>query len=340
MDSFIECVGDPRAMGHGQGLAHRVAIQASLAELGLPIRRSRLPSLFALTSGSDLGRGTGREVIRHYTHLAERMAGIARNADVPLSSLMHLFCVNTNGTTRNKQLGTRTDASLEAEAIAIGAQDVQDITAGPLVLRTLAGSTFEASRWILRKSVPEVGFASAEITLPWLATAVAGINQAGVAVAMAPRSAPLGSDANASMANARNAPHAVLLVQECLQRFEDLAGCLDWCRKRPRFGNVSLIIADAQGHVARVEIQGVECRVVEPESGFTIDGASAEMDQRLRSHFRERQRIDLDALPLMGDGVGDKIGELAVWLEPARRNLSIRSVRESGSAGKTIEIAL
>ncbi|MBW1882361.1 MAG: hypothetical protein JRG94_16990 [Deltaproteobacteria bacterium] len=328
MDSFIECVGDPRAMGHCQGLAHRAAIQANIAALGFPIRRSRLPSLFALTSGSELGGGTGREVIRHYTHLAERMAGIARSADVPFSSLMKLFCTSTNGAAAKQEL--------LASAVAVGAQQVQDIASGPLVLRTLAGSSTEESPWILRKSRPEVGFASAEITLPWLATAVAGINQAGVAVAMAPRSESYAAGIAPGAVDVRHAPHAVLLVQECLQRFEDLAGCLDWCSKRPRSGNVSLIIADAEGRLARVEIEGFECRIVEPDAGFAIDGASVEIDRRLRNHYLERQRIDLDAMPLIGDSAGD----LAVWLEPARRNLSIRSVRESGSAGKTLEVAL
>lgn len=323
MDSFIECVGDPRAMGHCQGLAYRAAIRACTAAAGVRSRRGRLPSLRALTSGTGLGRGTGREVIRHYTHLAERMAGIARNADVPFSSLMELFCKST--------CGAGPDEELVASAVAIGARRVEDVGVGPLVLRTLAGSSFEDSPWILRKSRPEVGFASAEITLPWLATAVAGINEAGVAIAMAPRSTSYGGGVSA-----RHAPHAVLLVQECLQRFEDLAGCLDWCRKRPRSGNVSLIIADAGAQLAQIEVEGPECRIVEVDSGVALDGASADIDRQLRSHFRDRQRFDLDAMP----GIGDSAGELAVWLEPARRKLSVRSVRERGSAGKTIEIAL
>jgi hypothetical protein len=99
---------------------------------------------------------------------------------------------------------------------------------------------------------------------------------------------------------------------------------------------VSLVIADAEGRVAKIEIEGLECRIVEPDSGFVSDGASPEIDRRLHAHYREHQRIELEALPSIGESDGD----LAVWLEPARRNLSIRTVRESGSAGKTIEIAL
>ena len=340
MDPFIECKGDPRAMGHGQGLAHRAEIVSRIAQIGGRTRRSRLPSLRALTSGNELGGGTGREVIRHYTHLAERMAGIARNADVPFSSLMDLFRASTQG--------AAPDGELVAAAIAFGARKIEDATGGPLVTRTLSGSSFESSPWILRKSSPEVGFASAEITLPWLASAVAGINAAGVAVAMAPRSASYGGGVNAGAVNPRHAPHAVLLVQECLQRFGDLDGCLDWCLKRPRSGNVSLIIADGAGRLAQVEVEGQECRVTSDPSGMALDGASRAATERIGAHFRDEHRLALDALstkPADDDrdavgSVGQRDDELVVWLEPARRNLSVRKVSEIGSAGKTIEISL
>lgn len=332
MDPFIECVGDPRAMGHGQGLAHRAAIQARVGAGGGQVRRSRLPSLRALTSGQELGVGTGREVIRHYTHLAERMAGIARNADVPFASLMDLFCKSTRA--------AGPDDELVAKAVAIGARRIESASGSPLVIRTLSGTSLEGSPWILRKSSPEVGFVSAEITLPWLPTSVAGINAAGVAVAMAPRTASYGGGVNAGAVNPRNAPHAVLLVQECLQRFEDLDGCLDWCRKRPRSGNVSLIIADAAGRLATVEVEGTECRVVDGESGLAIDGAMPEQRKRLQSEFRDHNRIDLDAL-CAGDGASArKKNGMVVWLEPAQRSLSLRSIVESGSAGKSIDITL
>ncbi len=328
MDPFIECVGDPRAMGHCQGLTHRAAIQQQIAATGGRTRRKRLPSLSALTSGAALGRGTGREVIRHYTHLAERMAGIARSADVPLASLMEIFCASTSDAAPDGELVTR--------AIALATRQSENEQGDPLVLRTLAGSSFARSQWILRRSRPEVGFVSAEITLPWLATAVAGINEAGVAVAIVPRSASHGGGVNAGAVNARRAPHAVLLVQECLQRFGDLDGCLDWCRKRPRSGNVSLIIADAAAHLAKVEVEGTECRVSDVDCTATLDGASAEADERLRTHLRDHGRVDLAALA----AAGESAGELVAWLEPAQRSLSVRSIRGVGQVDEPIRISL
>ncbi|MDE0908841.1 MAG: hypothetical protein OSB60_00130 [Myxococcota bacterium] len=332
MDPFIECVGDPRAMGHGQGLAHRAEIQARIAAAGGRVRRSRLPSLRALTSGGELGSGIGREVIRHYTHLAERMAGIARNADVPFASLMDLFCAATET--------AGPDDDLVAPAIAIGTRETQSASGGPLVLRTLSGASLESSPWILRKSRPEVGFSSAEVTLPWLATAIAGINDAGVAVAMAPRTASYGGGVNAGAVNPRHAPHGVLLVQECLQRFEDIDGCIDWCRKRPRSGNVSLVIGDANGGLATVKIEGDECRVVDAGAGIAVEGAMAPIRDRIVSQYGDQKQIDLDALVTAHGGESQPAHGCLVWLEPARRSLSLRSTAETGSAGKSVDITL
>lgn len=315
-------------MGHCQGLAHRAVIREHIVAAGGRTGRSRWPSLFALTSGSNLGHGTGREVIRHYTHLAERMVGIARNADVSFSALMDLFNKSTTGAAPKEEL--------VAEAVALGARRLEDPNRGPTVVRTLSGSSFERSQWILRRSRPEVGFASAEVTLPWLATAIAGINQAGVAVAIAPRSASYGGGVNAGAVNHRNAPHAILLVQECLQRFEDLDGCLDWCRKRPCSGNASLIVADAAGRIARIEVEGVDCTVTDLDADLTLDGAPPEVDEELRSHFRDHRQINLAAL----SAIGEEHDQLSVWLEPARRSLSIRPVGDAASEGKAIEIAV
>ena len=81
------------------------------------------------------------------------------------------------------------------------------------------------SRWIVRRSLPEIGFASVELTLPWLAPAVAGVNEKGLAVAIVPEAAE-----RAALAFS---PPALLLVQDCLQRFADLESALEWCARRP-----------------------------------------------------------------------------------------------------------
>ena len=82
----------------------------------------------------------------------------------------------------------------------------------------------------VRESRPVVGFRSLDVTRPWLVPAVAGVNEAGLAViAQWPGAAAVDGD---------GAP-PLLLVQDCLARFENVAGAADWCRKRPVEGRSS-----------------------------------------------------------------------------------------------------
>ena len=313
-------------MGHCQGLAYRAAIEQRIALGGGRTRRSRFPTLRALTSGTSLGRGPGRELIRHYTHLAERMAGIARSADVPFDSLMELFCRET--------CASAPDEGPLAPAVAVGLAGEAGVN--PILMRSLAGKSLASSAWILRRSRPDVGFVSAEVTLPWLASAVAGINEAGLAVAVAPRSVSQTGGVTADAVNPFTAPHALLLVQECLQRFEDLEGCLDWCQKRPCSGNLSLIIVDASARLARVEVEGSACRVVDVGQPHSFAGPPQQIEHSLHANLHDRAPADLASL----SEVAATIGPLAVWLEPRRRKLSLRVHPAAAPDEKSVELSL
>ena len=78
MLTTIECAGHPRDMGLAQGIATRTANRAEAERLGLPLRRSRMPSLRAHSVGAVRGAGAGREMFRHFAHQAERLEGLAR----------------------------------------------------------------------------------------------------------------------------------------------------------------------------------------------------------------------------------------------------------------------
>ncbi len=330
MQSLIECVGDPRAMGSCQGLACRDEIQERIRRAGLRAGRSRLPSLRALTSGSVLGGGVGREMIRHYTHLAERTAGMARHADVPLAALMGLFCAATRDSVPQDL-----DEGKEvlAPAVVVGALRGGAGNGRGVLARSLENAEPAGSSWLIRKSRPEVGFASAELTLPWLATSVAGVNSAGVAVAIAPRIPADPSGGPRMILNPRHSPHPVLLVQECLQRFEDVAGCLDWCRKRPSHGTASLVFSDALGGLVAVEFDGSDCRVVETRDDIVIEGAPPDVAKGMREQVLtgsfESKRF-FSALPAPSI---DRV----VWLDAAERTLTLGSAEGPGDSDLCIE---
>ncbi|MDE0886833.1 MAG: hypothetical protein OSB70_15005 [Myxococcota bacterium] len=199
----------------------RSAIRQQMKKAGLDARRRRWPKLAAFTSGPVRGSGSGREMIRHFTHLAERADGLARGAGVPVDSLLEL------------QHPAYSEAD-EAQAAC-----VLDGGSGSNLVRTLAGGA-----WLVRRSRPEVGFASLELTEPWCVSSVAGINEAGLAVCMAP---------SGEIASPReSAASSQFFVQECLQRFEEIEAGIDWCLNRPAKGQGTLLLADAAGRLGAV----------------------------------------------------------------------------------------
>jgi hypothetical protein len=294
-------------MGQAQGAALRPTIRAELAHAGLPTRRSRLPTLRPLTHGRLRGAGAGREIFRHFAHQAERLEGLALRADVPIDSIlaMHLR-VRAGGVDAGllaRRASLRASRSQREGDAGSGAAGERRI----LLERSLPHPVEGEGGWIVRESRPVVGFRSVELTLPWLVPAVAGVNEAGLAVMAGP--ILWGS------AGTRGWAPSHLLVQECLQRFDDLAGALDWCRKRPVEGEQSFVLADASLATATVISMGRERRVQEGEGELYVEGGE---------------------LPSEGDREGRSagLGSDRVLLDPARRGLRL----ELG--GATLDLSL
>ena len=238
----IECGGAPRDQGLDQGAACAPAIRAWLGQRGLTRRRRFLPDFRRLTSGASLGAGVGREVVRHYPHLAERMSGLARASGVALDALMEDVVASAYGVPGHP---------LGAASVGLAA----GLAGEPVLARSLGGEPAVEASWVLRRSRPEVGFASVELVAPWLVGAVVGVNESGLGAAIC-------SDVAAPRNAGRVAPPPWLLVQECLQRFDELDGALEWCLKRPCDGEASVVLADASGDRAVVEIADASRREV------------------------------------------------------------------------------
>ena len=256
MWTTIECSGHPRDMGLAQGAAARVSIRSEIERARLPRSPSRFPSLRGLTQGPKRGRGAGRDFFRHFAHQSERLEGMAFAAGVPLDSILDLHLRIRAGGAAGGLLSRR--ASVRARTTGGAGEKCV------LLERTLPRVNAVESGWVVRKSRPQVGFHSVEIGLPWLVTAVAGVNAGGLAVVAGPLLwGKTGCD---------GASPSSLLAQECLQRFSDVSGALDWCDKRPVEGEQSFVLADASGAVATVVVAGQERRAQIGEGELYLEG--------------------------------------------------------------------
>ena len=256
MWNVIECSGHPRDLGFEQGLALRSVIREQVAGAGLPLRRRRWPGLSAFASGGVRGSGAAREMIRHFTHLAERADGLARGADVPLDSLLRPLVP---------------PESEKATALGACAGNFRG-TPGAGILRTLPGFP-----GLVRRSRPEVGFASVEVSAPWQVSALAGINEAGLAVAWVPAAGESQFPAMPRDVLVPPLPVADLLVQDCLQRFEDVEAAIGWCTNRPAAGEATILMADAAGNRSSVHF-GRGGRTVERGKGGALLAGGPEAD--------------------------------------------------------------
>jgi len=292
-------------LGLDQGEACGAELRAYIAKRGLRPRSRWWPAPRRLTGGPVLGAGLGRETLRHYPHLGERLSGIARAAGVSLDVLMELQV--------EAAYASAGGASAAAESSLCAAARNSDGTL--LLARTLRADL----PWVLRRSRPEVGFASIEVTLPWSASAVAGVNEAGLSVSAVALPAA-GAEGDEATPLPLSAPPAWLLVQECLQRFDTLVGASEWCAKRPASGAVALLLCDTAGQLVRVEMTGKRRSVVRSDAELAVCGAPREAEAAVEKELEDGAAIN----PL-------RFGQpesAQAWLSPREARLSFVEASE------------
>ena len=267
MQAPIECAGAPRDIGLDQGRACRAELWARFA--ALPGWRR-----LAWRLGAGSPAALLREVARHFPHQAESLAGLAVGARVPRG-----------------WLAARLAARAPGAAVALGGDGARVAwrTEGP---------------GILRRSRPEGLFASVEWTRPELPFALAGVNERGLAVAVA------GETVGASVP-------AVLLAQDCLERFARLDAALEWCATRPATGDAVLLLADETGEVGGVEVLGGGRRVLRPADGRLFAGRAADAADLAKA-------LDGAVDP---EGVLARLGAEVVLLDPRTRRLAVGEAR-------------
>ncbi len=302
MFSAVDVAGHPRDMGLAQGRALAYSVREAAAHRGLATKRRRWPSLAPFTSGPVRSAGVARETIRHYTHLAERMDGVARGAGVPVDTILVLHA-------RTACLG---DDAIETQpAVSISAIGLHD-SPGVTLARSLPSRLFGDGGIVVRRSSPAVGFESVELAQPWLASSLAGVNAAGLAACMVPLPATSGPVVAG--------PSPLLLVQECLQRFESVETALDWATSRPAWGFGTLLVADADGARAAVHFEGAKRRHERADEAPLAAGRPERIADALRDAAGSERLLDEKALCPPDEAAA------GAWVRliPTRRSLELR----------------
>ncbi len=164
-----------------------------------------------------------RDLARYFPHLDERVSGMASGAGVPRDVL-----------------------------VALAASDLAEF-AGLCVARdgaalALRAETAPPTGWIVRHTHAEGGYANLTVTRPGLVFAFAGVNEHGLAGAVA-AIGPIRAEERWRVPGA-------LLLEQCIERLDAIEKALEWCERRPGGGTALLVFADAGGVTAALRIEG------------------------------------------------------------------------------------
>lgn len=312
--SLVACEGAPRDLGLDQGVALRSEVRRGLRRLvGGRLRRR---------SGCHDWRGVGRDLERFYPHLFERTVGLERGARVSRRALTVALA---------RELGDAEDGVLRLSGgSALGAVPART-GRGALIARSFDFPRTPELPLVLRRSRPEGGYLSLDVTLPFLAPSLAGVNEHGLAATVT--TIPSGAAHRRECA----AP-ALALVQECLQRCDRVEKAVEWCRARPAGGRASLLLADAYGALVSVVVEGEQRRVSEPSEGVALGRGRRVTLVELDKLCRQPGAIDPERLRAILSAHGDdgradedtpcRHGELRLTqgvacLDPAERRIEL-----------------
>lgn len=245
---------------------------------------------------------------RYFPHLGERLAGIARGARVARTELVARLV--------RDELG----------GISIGVGPHRSGAGAPLLARAIDLPRDRAMPLVARRLRPDHGCASLSVTLPWLPAGLVGVNEAGLAASCTPIPA----------AGAPGAP-PLLLLEDCLLRFETAEAAVDWCLRRPAGGTAALVFADARGGLAGALVDGARRRPLQPVEGVLVAASGALRHEGVEKACAGAARLDaadLHAILASHEGAaqagdetpcrhGEREGTAAiVLLDPAARTLA------------------
>jgi hypothetical protein len=295
---LVECEGAPRDLGLDQGTQCRTVLNAAYR------RQSRWQrARFRLRAGSDACRQARLEIRRFYPQQAEMIDAMARASRVPVPWLIAILIGQFRPVPR-------------AESLVLAAARAMTDRSG-LLARALPGGV------IVRRSRPENGFRSIELTQPWRVDPLAGVNEAGLAVACI--------SSFGEIAQSRHAAPAALLAHDCLRRFDSLDGAIDWLMARPGGGKSTFVLADLAGEIAGVSVDGDDRRIFRPADDLFVHTGGHARQTEIEKGLRE-------ALPLMASDLGRFIGMPLVVVEPSQQSIGLLGGQSAGKADRWFEV--
>jgi predicted choloylglycine hydrolase len=254
------CAGEDREMGLAQGRALRtkiLGIRQSLRELeAFRVQQPKwLPyPLFLSLSEWKAERALTAALRRFAPAMLDRLEGIAAGAGASLRTIclmnvMEAFLGSCEGKTVPAPLGGCSALAIRRSRSANGE---------PIVAKNFDYLPLVQPFFMLRESRPRSGWRSLDFTVAPQGGTVDGVNEQGLCITL--NYAYL-TDA------AHPAPLITMVIAEALARCSTVAEAVEHITQRPRWGAGILMLADAAGDLASLELSNSKAAVRRPAQG-------------------------------------------------------------------------
>jgi hypothetical protein len=256
--------GDPMEMGLAQGACLREKIQSSTGVLDqLEAFRILQPAWMPYRLYRRIAEGRAQRflepaLLRDFPDAHLRMKGIAAGAGVTLRllQLLHALEPMLSDVTRCANPPALGGCS------AVAVRGRRSATGKPVIARNFDYLPLVQPLYTLRDSRPKSGLRSLDFTLAPYVGAVDGLNEKGLCItydyAYATDSPGTGT-----------APISVAIA-EALERCSTVAEAVNWICSRPRWGGGILMLADAEGDLASLELSSTRSNVRRPCAGEDV----------------------------------------------------------------------
>lgn len=272
------CRGTPREMGIAQGRDLRAKIVAARDELAriesFANRRPRwMPYwMYRFTAEQKAWHAFAKPLAGDFPETFERIAGIAEGAGVGLKPIA-LFNVLEP---MLSSVGGCTASPGACSAVAV--RGSRSATGEPIVARNFDYLPLVQPYYVIRESLPANGFRSLDFTAAPLAGAVDGMNEHGLCIAY---DYAFTTDLPESPA----APIS-MVISEALARCRTVSEAAAWINSRKRWGGGLLLLADATGDIASMEVSTTRTHLRRPAEGedvlFHTNAFSAELMRQVQ----------------------------------------------------------
>lgn len=255
----VTCSGSPFELGCAQGEALRESIRQSIETLK-DLEAVRLMKPACLPYGWFLRLAEARSMrflqraFRKVPVTAEeRLRGIAAGSGTPLRQLA--LCCAMEAVLSDLRRATTTPP-LGAGCSALAASRSATVDGDALLAHNFDYLPATQPFYFIRRSRPAGKLASVDFTLAPLAGVVTGVNEAGLAVIC---------NYAYAVDEAVPAPTITMLLAEVLAECRDLAAAINLLETTPHCGGGLVMLGDAHGEIASVEISNSRLQVRRPQ---------------------------------------------------------------------------